>query len=474
MTTLGGFPLGLMTCYDLRFPELPRALAKRGAEVIVVPAAWVAGPRKVEHWRTLLRARAIENTGVGDRRGTARPALHRALAGGRPDGRRGGGGRRGRRDADARPRPRTVARGAPHQPVAGQPPSLRRGYPPARVRPPPPRRRAERAPRRSRLASRSPVRGSVRGCSCCSSVVGCSGSRPTPGAAGVGGEAGAGRWSRSCSRPALAARTGGRPFVCGVLALALGAAVVVTDEPMLRTGAAVLTCVVTAVLAVMATVPAVKLAAAVREVVVAMRWPLVGASASVGLEPAVSLVAGSRTRRSGVARAGFLVVVYRLGGGLHGLGRRGLVVVLVGGVVLALTLAYAEAAAPLRHPRAGRDVLDGRQWALETSRCPAADPGVARRARPGVGRPHAGPAPAGLVGLRLRGDRGRAGRHAFLDPSLIRGGLTTLYSVIVGCSSARVIIRLDLLVTGSGPGRPPDRGLGGAVRPEPGRTQPLL
>jgi predicted amidohydrolase len=57
-----GFPVGLMTCYDLRFPELARALAERGAEVVVVPAAWVAGERKVEHWRTLLRARAIENT----------------------------------------------------------------------------------------------------------------------------------------------------------------------------------------------------------------------------------------------------------------------------------------------------------------------------------------------------------------------------------------------------------------------------
>lgn len=55
---LAGARLGLMTCYDLRFPELARAL---GAEVIVVPAAWVAGPRKLEHWRTLLQARAIEN-----------------------------------------------------------------------------------------------------------------------------------------------------------------------------------------------------------------------------------------------------------------------------------------------------------------------------------------------------------------------------------------------------------------------------
>ncbi len=66
---VSGFPVGLMTCYDLRFPELARSLAEQGAEAIVVPAAWVAGERKVEHWRTLLRARAIENTlwmvGVG-------------------------------------------------------------------------------------------------------------------------------------------------------------------------------------------------------------------------------------------------------------------------------------------------------------------------------------------------------------------------------------------------------------------------
>ena len=62
VTEVGGFPLGLMTCYDLRFPELARSLAEQGAEALVLPAAWVAGERKVEHWRTLLRARAIENT----------------------------------------------------------------------------------------------------------------------------------------------------------------------------------------------------------------------------------------------------------------------------------------------------------------------------------------------------------------------------------------------------------------------------
>jgi predicted amidohydrolase len=63
-----GWKVGLMTCYDLRFPELARALVDAGAEVLVVPAAWVPGrdeaehARKVDHWRTLVRARAIENT----------------------------------------------------------------------------------------------------------------------------------------------------------------------------------------------------------------------------------------------------------------------------------------------------------------------------------------------------------------------------------------------------------------------------
>jgi predicted amidohydrolase len=59
---IAGRPVGLMTCYDLRFPELARELVIAGAETIVVPAAWVAGEHKLDHWRTLLAARAIENT----------------------------------------------------------------------------------------------------------------------------------------------------------------------------------------------------------------------------------------------------------------------------------------------------------------------------------------------------------------------------------------------------------------------------
>lgn len=59
---VGGLRLGLMTCYDLRFPEVARMLVDAGAEAFVVPAEWVRGPLKEHHWSTLLAARAIENT----------------------------------------------------------------------------------------------------------------------------------------------------------------------------------------------------------------------------------------------------------------------------------------------------------------------------------------------------------------------------------------------------------------------------
>jgi predicted amidohydrolase len=54
--------VGLLTCYDLRFPEQARVLVDAGADLLVLPAAWLAGEQKPAHWRTLLRARAVENT----------------------------------------------------------------------------------------------------------------------------------------------------------------------------------------------------------------------------------------------------------------------------------------------------------------------------------------------------------------------------------------------------------------------------
>ena len=52
-------PVGLATCYDLRFPELFRALVLQQAKLVLVSAEWPI--QRIDHWRTLLRARAIEN-----------------------------------------------------------------------------------------------------------------------------------------------------------------------------------------------------------------------------------------------------------------------------------------------------------------------------------------------------------------------------------------------------------------------------
>jgi deaminated glutathione amidase len=123
--------LGLTVCYDLRFPHLYRALAKAGADVLFVPAAFTRTTGQA-HWHVLLRARAIETgafvlAAVAVRRGAGRQARPlRALAdrdslGRGARGRRGGGGRDRRRARsgtrrrgaayDPRPAPRPGVRG---------------------------------------------------------------------------------------------------------------------------------------------------------------------------------------------------------------------------------------------------------------------------------------------------------------------------------------------------------------------------
>ena len=57
-TALG--KIGLSICYDLRFPNLFRKLAKKGAHIILVPSAFTV-PTGRDHWETLVKARAIEN-----------------------------------------------------------------------------------------------------------------------------------------------------------------------------------------------------------------------------------------------------------------------------------------------------------------------------------------------------------------------------------------------------------------------------
>lgn len=81
--TLDGVPCGAIVCYDLRFPELARALTLAGLRFLFVPALWPA--ERIAHWRALLVARAIENqcfvAGVN-----AAPGPGAVAAAGRPGG----------------------------------------------------------------------------------------------------------------------------------------------------------------------------------------------------------------------------------------------------------------------------------------------------------------------------------------------------------------------------------------------------
>jgi deaminated glutathione amidase len=61
LTALGDGRFGMMICYDLRFPELARMLTLQGANILLAPSGWVQGDLKLDHWQTMIKARALEN-----------------------------------------------------------------------------------------------------------------------------------------------------------------------------------------------------------------------------------------------------------------------------------------------------------------------------------------------------------------------------------------------------------------------------
>lgn len=96
--------VGVATCYDIRFPEQFKELARRGAQVIVVPTSWADGPGKVEQWRILTAARALDSGCYIVAAGQARPGGNAKA--GEPSGPTGAGhscvvAPNGRREAEA-------------------------------------------------------------------------------------------------------------------------------------------------------------------------------------------------------------------------------------------------------------------------------------------------------------------------------------------------------------------------------------
>lgn len=275
---------------------------------------------------------------------------------------------------------------------------------------------------------------------------------------------------------ALAVRTGGRPIVFGGLAGLVGVLTLTTDDLRLRAGAAVLTAVLAAVLAVMATVPARRYRDTVREVLTAVVIASVGSLAVVGFRPVVSLEAFDYVSLAFAFGLAF-VLVFRLGAGWHGLGRRGLTVVLVGSVALAVTLAYAELLGRYGADSAVDAVVDAVDWTRDHLGA------VPRPLQTLVGFP------ALVWGCHMRARRRQgwwvcafgvaatvsvAGLLIDPDLSLAEAALTVAYSLVPGLLLGYGVIRLDLSLTGPRGSRARREEEAMALRPEPRRLEPLL
>ncbi|GAA3550798.1 hypothetical protein [Nocardioides daeguensis] len=274
----------------------------------------------------------------------------------------------------------------------------------------------------------------------------------------------------------LAARTGGRPFVFAPLALVCGLVAVLTDQDLLLTGAAVGTSAVAAVLGVMITVPAAGIATAARECVVGLVVAGIGAMATVGFEPAIHKERFEYVGL-GLAFLGAIVLVHRLGAGFHGLGRRGLIIVAIGVLVLAVTLLYAEMLRRYGSTGLVDQLLDWVAWSRDH---------LGAFPRPiatvlGV--------PALAYGCHMRARR-RQGwwvcafgvaatsptATALANPavSVTEAALSVVYGLAVGLVLGWFLIRLDLALTGNRGRRSRVAEQAAAVRPEPGRFAPLL
>jgi hypothetical protein len=280
----------------------------------------------------------------------------------------------------------------------------------------------------------------------------------------------------TCFAFALAVRTGGRAVLLGAAAAAAAAAAAISDVPVLLAAMAVSTAVLAAVLGVMLTKPAARFPAVVRECVFAVLVAIVGGLAVVAYDAPLSTVRAGYLVL-GLALLAALSLAYRLAAGLHGLGRRGVVMVVTGVGLLAVSLAYTAALTRWGSPEmlAGfvntvtrvRDLVGAVPRPTEfLLGIPALAWGVSTRARRRQGWWGTGFGAAGLAVVTV----------TLLDEglSLAEAGLRTLYSLVVGLALGYLVIRADRFLSGARGRRARRLEEASAHRPEPGRTHPLL
>jgi hypothetical protein len=275
---------------------------------------------------------------------------------------------------------------------------------------------------------------------------------------------------------ALGVRTGGRPLVAAGLALALTLAAVLSGLPVLLAGAAVCTAAVGAVLGVLSTTPAARFLEVVREIVVATVVAAVAAAAADAYGAHLALERAGYLALA-LAVLGALALVFRLGGGLQGLGTRGGVVVVGGILLLALTLAYTEALTRWGSPEliSGLEdlvaVLRDRAGAVPRPiefllGFPALAWGVSSRARRRQGWWACAFGAAGLAGITTTFVATRL--------TLAEAGIGLTYSLVLGLLIGYLAIRVDTFLSGTRGRRARRAEEAMAHRPEAARTEPLL
>lgn len=274
---------------------------------------------------------------------------------------------------------------------------------------------------------------------------------------------------------ALAWRTGGRPWISGLLVVAMSVAVLLLDRPFLYAGATVGTAVMAAVLALMVTTPAARYLRAAVEVVIALVVATLSGLAAAGWQAEIDhgrydyVVLGGSLLAAGM-------LVYRLGAGFHGLGRRGYIVIATALAVIVIALVYGEALT--------RWGPTGFLQTMETAR---ADVQGLIGAVPHPIESLVG-VPAIVYGVFVRARRRQgwwvvAFGAAVTAPSTERfmeHGLDVVpivlgaaYSLVIGLAIGYLVIRVEQAFTGSKGSRARRREEAEAVRPEPSRTYPL-
>ena len=269
----------------------------------------------------------------------------------------------------------------------------------------------------------------------------------------------------------LAVRSGGQAPLAAAVAACLGGAAVATQWAPLLAGAAVATGVVAACLAVLATRPAVKFPAVALEVVLALLLATAGALAVAGFAVDLDVERLAYTVVL-LSLAAALALVNRLGGGLHTLGRRGVLLAAGATVLLVVVLVYTAALTRYGSPELVMQVRSAEGWAQDHLG------GVPRPVEMLVGIP----ALAWGVSMRTRRRQGwwvcafgatataaATSRLVVQRVDELSTALSVGYSIVGGLLLGYVVIRLERLLTGRG-----SRAEQAQVhREEPGRMQPL-